>query len=121
MEQQFAVHRGAGLGFHGMGRLKPDSSLGQARADFAGVTKNLAIAYPEVNKGIGAALIPFKQRLLGDVQPILLVLFCSRQSFFSSFPGRTPVIRLHSQEEFVRPLGTWRLEKGLVSNRLRRG
>jgi predicted permease len=69
--------RGAGLGFHGIGRLKPDTSLAQARADFAGVTKNLAAAYPEVNKGIGAALIPFKQRMLGDVKPILLVLFCA--------------------------------------------
>jgi predicted permease len=69
--------RGAGLGFHGIGRLKPETSLGQARADFAGVTKNLAAAYPELNKGIGAALIPFKQRMLGDVKPILLVLFCA--------------------------------------------
>src|ERR1700728_4770264 len=60
--------RGAGLGFHGIGRLKPDTSLGQARADFAGVTKNPAVAYPDVNKGIGAALIPFKQRMLGDVK-----------------------------------------------------
>jgi predicted permease len=70
-------NRGAGLGFHGIGRLKPQTSLGQARADFAGVTENLAAAYPEVNKGIGASLIPFKQRMLGDVQPILLVLFCA--------------------------------------------
>jgi predicted permease len=69
--------RGAGLGFHGIGRLKPDTSLAQARADFAGVTKNLAAAYPNVNKGIGAALIPFKQRMLGDVKPALLVLFCA--------------------------------------------
>jgi predicted permease len=70
-------NRGAGLGFHGIGRLKPQTSLGQARADFAGVTENLAAAYPEVNKGISASLIPFKQRMLGDVQPILLVLFCA--------------------------------------------
>jgi predicted permease len=69
--------RGAGLGFHGIGRLKPDTTLGEARADFAGITKNLAAAYPEVNKGIGAALIPFKQRMVGGVQPILLVLFCA--------------------------------------------
>ncbi len=69
--------RGAGLGFHGIGRLKPGASIAQARADFAGVTGNLAAAYPEVNKGIGAALVPFKQRMLGDVKPILLVLFCA--------------------------------------------
>jgi predicted permease len=70
-------NRGAGLGFHGIGRLKPGTTLGEARADFAGITRNLAAAYPEVNKGIGAALIPFKQRMVGGVQPILLVLFCA--------------------------------------------
>ena len=69
--------RGAGLGFHGIGRLRPDASLAQARADFAGVTKNLAAAYPEVNKGIGASLIPFKQRMLGNVKGALLALFCA--------------------------------------------
>jgi hypothetical protein len=74
---ELLFNRGAGLGFHGIGRLKPDSSLAQARADFAGVTRNLAIAYPEVNKGIGASLIPFKQRVLGSVKPVLLVLFCA--------------------------------------------
>jgi predicted permease len=70
-------NRGAGLGFHGIGRLKPDTTLGEARADFSGITENLAATYPEVNKGIGAALIPFKQRMVGGVQPILLVLFCA--------------------------------------------
>jgi predicted permease len=67
--------RGAGLGFHGIGRLKSGVTIGQARADFAAVTQNLATAYPEVDKGIGAALIPFKQRMLGGVKPTLLVLF----------------------------------------------
>jgi predicted permease len=70
-------NRGAGLGFHGIGRLKPGVTISQARADFAGVTKNLAVAYPEVDKGIGAALIPFRQRMLGGVQTTLLVLFCA--------------------------------------------
>jgi predicted permease len=69
--------RGAGLGFHGIGRLKADTSLAQARADFAGVTKNLAAAYPEINKGTGASLIPFKQRMLGDAKGALLALFCA--------------------------------------------
>jgi predicted permease len=69
--------RGAGLGFHGIGRLKPASTIDQARADFAGLTRNLAVAYPDVDKGIGAALIPFKQRMVGDVKPFLLVLFCA--------------------------------------------
>ncbi len=70
-------NRGAGLGFHGIGRLKNGTSLGEARADFAGITRNLAAAYPEVDKGIGAALIPFKQRMVGGVEPFLIVLFCA--------------------------------------------
>ncbi len=69
--------RGAGLGFHGIGRLKPGTTIGQARADFSAVTRNLAAAYPETDKGIGAALIPFKQSMLGNVAPFLLVLFCA--------------------------------------------
>ncbi len=69
--------RGAGLGFHGIGRLKPGTTIGQARADFAAITQNLAAIYPDVDKGIGAALTPFKQRMLGGVQSILLVLFCA--------------------------------------------
>ena len=69
--------RGAGLGFHGIGRLKPSTTIGQARADFAAITQNLATAYPDVDKGIGAALTPFKQRMLGSAQSILLVLFCA--------------------------------------------
>jgi predicted permease len=69
--------RGAGLAFHGIGRLKPGVTIGQARADFAAITKNLAAAYPDVDEGIGASLIPFKQRMLGNVQSILLVLFCA--------------------------------------------
>jgi predicted permease len=66
--------RGAGLGMHGIGRLKPGLSFEQARADMARVTANLAAAYPDEDQGIGANLIPFRRALLGNVQPILLVL-----------------------------------------------
>jgi len=67
-------NRGAGLGIHGVGRLKPGISIEQARADMDRVTSNLAAAYPEADKGIGASFVPIRQDLLGDVQPILLVL-----------------------------------------------
>jgi predicted permease len=66
--------RGAGLGFHGIARLKPGVSIEQARADMSEVTRNLTAAYPDDDKGVGASLIPLKQDMLGDVQPILLVL-----------------------------------------------
>jgi len=66
--------RSAGLGFHGIGRLKPGVTLDQAAADMAQVSSNLAAAYPDANKGISAKLVPLKQWTVGGVRPFLLVL-----------------------------------------------
>ncbi|HEY2820121.1 MAG TPA: ABC transporter permease [Candidatus Acidoferrum sp.] len=66
--------REAGLGIHGVGRLKPGITLEQATADMQRVTDNLAQAYPETDKGIGATLVDFRKEMLGDVQPVLIVL-----------------------------------------------
>ena len=69
------MSRAAGLGFHGIGRLKPGVTIAQARADMERVTQNLAVTYPDADKGIGAALIPLRERMFGDVRPLLLLLF----------------------------------------------
>jgi predicted permease len=69
------MNRAAGLGIHGIGRLKPGVSIEQARADMERVTLNLTAAYPDADKGIGAAVIPFRKWMLGTVQPFLIVLF----------------------------------------------
>jgi predicted permease len=66
--------RSAGLGIHGIGRLKPGVTIEQASADMQGVTNSLAEAFPDADKGIGATLIPLRKDMLGDVQPVLLVL-----------------------------------------------
>jgi predicted permease len=68
-------NRAAGLGIGAIGRLKPDVTVQQARADMERVTQNLAAAYPQADKGIGAAVIPLRKWLLGSVEPFLLVLF----------------------------------------------
>jgi putative ABC transport system permease protein len=70
-------NRGAGLGVHGVGRLKPGVTIEQARADMAGISSNLAVAYPDTNKGIGAALRPLKGTMVGDVRLVLLVLLAA--------------------------------------------
>ncbi len=70
-------NRGAGLGIHGIGRMKPGITIDKARMDLAHVTRNLATAYPDFDKGIGASLIPFKAHLVGRVEPFLLLLFGS--------------------------------------------
>ncbi len=66
--------RGAGLGIHGVGRLKPGVTIEQARADMNQVAQNLAVAYPDSDKGIGASLIPIQSDMVGDVRPTLLIL-----------------------------------------------
>jgi predicted permease len=69
--------RSAGLGFHGVGRLKPGVTLEQAAADMRAVTSNLAAAYPDADKGIDAKLIPLKRWVVGSVRRLLLVLLAS--------------------------------------------
>jgi predicted permease len=69
--------RGAGLGFHGIGRLRPGVTIEQARADMQGVTEALAAAYPDTDKGIGAALFPLKKTMVRDLQVFLLVLLAA--------------------------------------------
>ena len=66
--------RGAGLGIHGIGRLKPGVTIERAQADMNTVTQNLAAAYSDADKGIGAKLMPLKGQMVEEVQPILLVL-----------------------------------------------
>src|SRR5262249_7807557 len=67
--------RGAGLGIHGLGRLKPGIDLQQARMDMDRVSRGLAETYPDADKGIGANLTPLQKQMTGGVQPFLLVLF----------------------------------------------
>jgi len=68
------LKRGAGLGFHGVGRLKPGVTIEQARADMEGVTRSLAEAFPDADKGISAKITPLKQQMIGHVRTQLLVL-----------------------------------------------
>ena len=71
------MNRGAGLGFHGIARLKPGVTIEQARADMDALSRNLAIAFPDTDKGISANLVPVKQQMVGDVRPLLLVLLAA--------------------------------------------
>ena len=58
-------------------RLKPNVSLNQAQADMSTISSRLEQQYPEENKGWGAVVIPFREDLVGDIRPALLVLFCA--------------------------------------------
>jgi len=71
------MKRSAGLGIHGIGRLKPGVTIAQARADMAEVTRNLATAFPDADHGISASILPLKEQMVGDVRPFLLVLLAA--------------------------------------------
>jgi len=71
------LQRGAGLGIHGIGRLRPGVTVEQARADMDAVTRNLATAFPDADKGISAKLNPLKEQMVGHVRPLLLVLLAA--------------------------------------------
>ncbi|HEY6447887.1 MAG TPA: ABC transporter permease [Acidobacteriaceae bacterium] len=64
---------------HVVARLARGVTLGEAQADMDRVAKNLAAAYPEVDKGfgVGISLMTMKQDLVGNVQPLLLVLLAA--------------------------------------------
>ena len=68
------LQRGAGLGIHGIARLKPGVTIEQARADMQGVTRDLANAFPDADKGISAMVTPLKEQMVGHVRSLLLVL-----------------------------------------------
>jgi putative ABC transport system permease protein len=67
-------NRSAGMGLQGIGRLKPGATLAQAQADLDGLMRRLAEVYPEANRGVGATVIPLKERLVGDVGSSLWML-----------------------------------------------
>ena len=68
------MHRGAGLAFHGIGRLKPGVTIEQARTDMDRVTRNLAAAYPHENRGVGASMGSMKESIVGSARGFLLIL-----------------------------------------------
>jgi predicted permease len=71
------TNRGSGLGIHGLGRLKPGISTQQAQADMDAVSRSLAAAFPDDDKGITAKLVPMKKEMIGSIQRFLLVLLAA--------------------------------------------
>jgi putative ABC transport system permease protein len=66
--------RGAGMGLHGIGRLKPGVTVDQGRADLNRIYQNLAVAYPGTNKDNSAYVAPLKRRVVGAIGPTLWML-----------------------------------------------
>lgn len=62
---------------HAVGRLKPGVTLAQAQTDMDAIALELAANYPEADKNDGVILASMKEDIVGNVQPILLVLLAA--------------------------------------------
>ncbi|HEU0252650.1 MAG TPA: ABC transporter permease, partial [Pyrinomonadaceae bacterium] len=59
----------------GIARLKDGVSQEAALADVVRIAKDLEMQYPDSNRNQGATVAPLAQIVVGDVKPILLLLF----------------------------------------------
>ncbi len=66
--------RHIGMGTNAIGRLKPGVTEAEAQADLDAVARDLALAYPDANKGSGITMIPLKTDVVGNARGTLLVL-----------------------------------------------
>jgi putative ABC transport system permease protein len=58
-------------------RLKPDATVQNARAEMSLIAEQLARQYPDTNKEIGAAVVPLRDHVVGNVRFSLLLLLAS--------------------------------------------
>ncbi|HKV38074.1 MAG TPA: ABC transporter permease [Blastocatellia bacterium] len=73
----FNAHETASHGAHYIsciGRLKPSTSLKQARIQLDTIAERLDHQYPESNGGWRVKIVPMLEAFVGDIRPILLVL-----------------------------------------------
>jgi predicted permease len=76
-DDQLFRNRATGMGMDAVGRLKLGVSFDQAKQDMNAVAAHLAEIYPEVDRNSGVTFIPLKEDMVGDVEPVLLVLLAA--------------------------------------------
>ena len=60
--------------FFSIARLKPGVTLPQAQAEMNTISRRLALAYPEDDKGWGAVVHSMREETVGSVRPALLMM-----------------------------------------------
>lgn len=58
----------------GIGRLRPGVSLAQAQAEMKALSARLAKQFPTQDSGLAIRIVPYRQFVVGDVKPALLIL-----------------------------------------------
>jgi len=65
------------MGLNVIGCMKPGITLDRARQDMDRIAHALAETYPDADKGMGISLVSFKQDMVGNIAPFLLVLLAA--------------------------------------------
>jgi predicted permease len=60
-----------------IGQLKSGATIAEARSEMETIAARLQIAYPESNKNIGVELMPLRNQLVGNLRPIVFLLFAA--------------------------------------------
>ena len=60
--------------FAAFGRLKPETSLEEARADLGAIARRLEQQYPDTNRGRGVRVTPLLEESVAHVRPALMIL-----------------------------------------------
>ena len=60
-----------------VGRLKPGVSVAAAQADMDAVASALERDYPDDLRDVGAGVLPLRANLVGEVQPMVMLLFAA--------------------------------------------
>jgi predicted permease len=66
------LKRGEGQTLEVFGRLREDATLDQARSELAGIAKQLELAYPDTNQGVGSVVKPFTHEYIDEEPRSLL-------------------------------------------------
>ncbi|HEV2829868.1 MAG TPA: ABC transporter permease [Pyrinomonadaceae bacterium] len=61
-------------GLNTIARLKPNVTLGQARAEMSNIARHIEEQNPVTNEGLGVDVWPLRDRLVGDYRDALLIL-----------------------------------------------
>src|SRR5438874_1752974 len=62
-------------GLYGIARLKDDVSFSAAFANIAAIARQLEQQYPDTNHAQAAYMLPLTEVIVGDIRPVLLVVF----------------------------------------------
>ena len=73
MSERHRNHRGRYMSV--IGRLKPGVTRDQAQAEMAGIAKQIEAELPDFTGGWSVNVVPLREQLVGNMRPVLLVLF----------------------------------------------